>query len=572
MPELTLEKVPPMSAPEPRDGRWLALLPLAAALVALTVTTLWPLNPASPELAAPQLFPVLVLLAALAGVHAPLGARSMGLGTLVLPAVVFYFGTPWAGWFGAAAFLLARLIGLAVPRSSQPRSLWTIALAADLGRVVLGCLAAAAGWSLADGGDLLPGAVAASSYLGVLAVLSLAEAGSKEVRSPRWPTYLCLDLVGWILGLAIFRVIGSLGWGVAAVLLGGVVLLSLEAMRWARGAAIAESRAQELREVALAGHRIIFRNPDLLAIAEQIQIECRRMFSFFWFEFELLNPPESRSWHAGPDGRVRSGAPEVPANPPTVPGFHRRSGWRIIERELATHDRIVARLRFWCHRRQLAATSLELFDTLLPQMASSIQRALLDREARHDPLTDLPDRRALESHLERVYDDCLEEGQSMAVILCDLDRFKRINDKYGHKVGDLALIEVARLLEIHRRDADLCCRYGGEEFALVLERTDGRTALSVAERLRSAVELNIFVNGRDKIPLKLSAGLAAFPELHVKTPGELLELADEALYEAKRQGRNRCLLNLGRGEYMDRYGDVLSDGKKAELEPPSLFA
>ena len=230
-------------------------------------------------------------------------------------------------------------------------------------------------------------------------------------------------------------------------------------------------------------------------------------------------------------------------------------------------------MRLWCDPRRLDPSALDLLDALLPQMAAAIHRALLDREARHDSLTGLPDRRSLESRLERAFADCLEDGSPMAVVMCDLDRFKRINDRIGHAAGDQALIEIARLMEDHRRETDLCCRYGGEEFALVLERSDGQTALRVAERLRAAVaQLAFVVHGR-KVPLRISAGVAAFPELAVKSPEDLLKLADDALYEAKRQGRDRCLLNVGGNRFKDVEGNYTDDDDpQQKIEVPTLFA
>ena len=161
----------------------------------------------------------------------------------------------------------------------------------------------------------------------------------------------------------------------------------------------------------------------------------------------------------------------------------------------------------------------------------------------------------------------------MAIVMCDLDRFKRINDRIGHAAGDQALIEVARLMEDHRRESDLCCRYGGEEFAVILERTDGETALRVAERLRAAVESLVFkVKGR-RVLLRISAGVASFPALTVKSADDLLKLADDALYEAKRVGRNRCLLNVGGHRFVDVKGEYTdADDPQQKLEPPTLFA
>ncbi len=205
-------------------------------------------------------------------------------------------------------------------------------------------------------------------------------------------------------------------------------------------------------------------------------------------------------------------------------------------------------------------------------MASSVHRARLDREARLDPLTGVPVRRILESSLQRAFRRSCEEGSSLAVIMCDVDHFKQVNDTYGHAAGDQALIVVAEALNAQRRENDLCCRYGGEEFTLLLEEASGEAALRLAERLRLAVsEVDLVFEGRS-IPLALSAGVAAFPELHIKTASELLLLADEALCEAKRSGRNRCLLHLGQGAFGAVAGTDLGQREKSTQEAPRFFS
>ena len=108
---------------------------------------------------------------------------------------------------------------------------------------------------------------------------------------------------------------------------------------------------------------------------------------------------------------------------------------------------------------------------------------------------------------------------------------------------------------------------------MVLDDADGVTALQVAERLRCAVELAIMEVDFKKIPLKISVGVASYPELHVKEASELIELADAALYEAKRQGRNRCLLHMGQGRYRQVDGTVIDpENPPPKVEPPTLFA
>ncbi len=523
----------------------------------------------------------LVALAALAAIHAPLGVGSLGLGAAALPLAVAALGPAGTGWLAAGAYLLRRCIVLLLPATRFPeRSNWrltnTLETSARLG--LAGLAAGLAGKAIESGlpdslrGLALLGAVSGAAY--VAAVIALSWMSHGAVASLLWRAAarpLALDLGAWTFGLVLVGVVRRLGWLPALLLLTVLAVMSLEAARNAGLRQQALAQLNLLREVTRAGHRIIFRRPDLHGIAEQIHVECGRVLPFSWFHFELQGSG-SRSWAAGPDGRVFEGAPEVPERPEPLPGIHRRSGWKVVDRELVTEDQILARLRLWCDPRRIDSSALTLLDTLLPQMASAVHRAQLDRDAHHDPLTGLPDRRSLEKRLERAYADCLEDGTPMAVVMCDIDHFKRINDRIGHAAGDQALIAIARLMEDHRRETDLCCRYGGEEFAVVLESTDGETALRVAERLRGAVQQLAFVVKSRKVPLRISVGVAAFPDLQVKGPDDLLTLADDALYEAKRLGRNRCLLNAGGNRYRDTEGrHTDDDDPQHKLEVPTLF-
>ncbi len=553
-----------------------------AALVVLTALSYW--SPWPERSLSLGIRLTLIALAALASVHAPLGTSSLGLGAAALPLAIVSLGPTGAGWLAAAAYLVRRLVILLLPAERSPeRTGWrltsTLEASARIGLATLAAGMVGEAMVVAIPGGLrgiaILGGLTCATYVSVIVVTTWVSMGS--VASLLWRSALrplALDVGAWMFGLILIGVVRKLGWVPALLLLCVLAIMSLEAARNAGLRQLALAQLSLLREVTRAGHRIIFRRPDLQGIAEQIHVECRRMVPFSWFAFDLVEG-ESRvaSWAAGPDGKVEEGKLEVPASPPPLPGVHRRSGWRVVDRELVTEDRALGRLRLWCDPRQLNPGALDLLDTLLPQMASAVHRALLDREARHDPLTGLPDRRSLENELERAFADCLEEGSPMAIVMCDLDRFKRINDRIGHAAGDQALIEIARLMEDHRRETDLCCRYGGEEFAVVLERTDGETALRVAERLRIAVQkLNFKVRNR-KVPLRISAGVASFPDLTVKEPDDLLKLADDALYEAKRLGRNRCLLNAGNNRFVDIDGCYTDeDDPQQKLEPPTLFA
>ncbi len=331
--------------------------------------------------------------------------------------------------------------------------------------------------------------------------------------------------------------------------------LSAEAARQALWRIRSESQVGHLERLQEANERILGETSGMGSIAQQILTECRNVLPVQWFQFESPGA-EGRwqSWAAGPDGLLVEGRPRPPARPSMLPGIHRRADWAILgqtlgggEEEAAPEG--LARIRLWCDPRRIEPGAERLFATLLPQMASAVHRARLDREAKLDPLTGVPVRRLLDARMQTVFRRACEEGKPMAVIMCDIDFFKKVNDSWGHAAGDEALKLVAKTLDHQRRESDLCCRYGGEEFTVLLENTDGEDALRLAERLRRAIAALAFSFDRNKIPLTLSLGVASFPELHIKTASELLLLADEALYEAKKRGRNQALLNIGRSAF-----------------------
>lgn len=159
-----------------------------------------------------------------------------------------------------------------------------------------------------------------------------------------------------------------------------------------------------------------------------------------------------------------------------------------------------------------------------------------------DALTGLHNRRYLESHLSSLVEQSVARRKALSLVIVDIDFFKKINDTYGHDVGDEVLKEFAARIRKNIRGIDLACRFGGEEFVIVMPETDSGLAYMVAERLRQRIAAEPFLvsGGANTLDVTVSLGLSAInPE--GDTPAAMLKRADEALYEAKRSGRNRVV-------------------------------
>ncbi|MFZ1142639.1 MAG: diguanylate cyclase [Candidatus Sulfotelmatobacter sp.] len=171
-------------------------------------------------------------------------------------------------------------------------------------------------------------------------------------------------------------------------------------------------------------------------------------------------------------------------------------------------------------------------------LASLQLRETLREQAIRDPLTHLFNRRFLEESLDRELQLAVRKKQSIAVLFLDLDHFKRFNDSFGHGAGDMVLQSLADLFRSFFRATDICCRYGGEEFAIILPESSSQNAAIRANALRSEVKsLRLQYKKQALGQLTLSAGVAAFPE-HGSTSLDLLKIADQCLYESKARGRD----------------------------------
>jgi len=189
---------------------------------------------------------------------------------------------------------------------------------------------------------------------------------------------------------------------------------------------------------------------------------------------------------------------------------------------------------------------LRLLTRLSEQASIALERANLHEQAATlgvmDELTKLYNARYLDQALDREVRRCRRYGSIMALIFLDLDRFKSINDRYGHLLGSQCLAEVAKILAAGIRDVDILARYGGDEFVVILPETTVATAKMVAERLHVGVSTHVFLKDAGiNAHLGASIGIAGIPD-HAKTKEDLVRKADAAMYQAKSEGRNRLCI------------------------------
>ena len=191
--------------------------------------------------------------------------------------------------------------------------------------------------------------------------------------------------------------------------------------------------------------------------------------------------------------------------------------------------------------RKRMETDLQETNAMLQHQLQEIERLQeeLREQAVRDGLTNLFNRRYLDETLERELARAKREGYPLSLVMIDIDHFKKLNDTYGHQAGDKVLRELAALLWGDIRAEDVPCRYGGEEFLVMLPRMPLEIALERAEGWRQTFEATRVPFGDFNLGATLSCGLASYPE-HARTPDDLLRCCDEALYSAKHGGRNRC--------------------------------
>jgi len=272
-------------------------------------------------------------------------------------------------------------------------------------------------------------------------------------------------------------------------------------------------------------------------------------------EVDLGRYPEIR--HA-----LATGRPVLVSDVAADPLYHQvREAWRREGIQVATRSVIavpfevrgrqagVCFLRTTAGKPLLTENDAAFAETVIKAAVSAIEKAydfeatLSDKRrfellASTDALTGCLNRRALIEKLEQELDRARRYGFPVTILMIDLDRFKAVNDTFGHLVGDAVLRQMGELLRREVRSVDLVARYGGEEFVVLLPNTATDGGASFAERLRVRVEQYDFSTGLAPLALTVSIGVATFPAAPGQTVDNLLAAADQALYRAKHDGRN----------------------------------
>lgn len=187
--------------------------------------------------------------------------------------------------------------------------------------------------------------------------------------------------------------------------------------------------------------------------------------------------------------------------------------------------------------------SLQLLEILSNNIGLALRNAItheqLSRLAAKDPLTDLYNRRFGLQRMREEYSRALRNRAPLGIAMIDIDYFKKINDTYGHLVGDKMIVEIANTIKGALRQGDIAVRYGGEEFMLVLPGASLRDCKILAERIRRLIEEMTITHLHQQIHCTISIGISSYPEYSIKKIDDLIECADKALYTAKQSGRNR---------------------------------
>ena len=196
------------------------------------------------------------------------------------------------------------------------------------------------------------------------------------------------------------------------------------------------------------------------------------------------------------------------------------------------------------------AQDLQFLSVIGYQMAATLKHfqrfSSIKNIALYDTLTGLYNRRYFEERLGVEAQKSFYSGTPLSLVMVDIDHFKKINDTFGHTEGDQVLCKISSLLKTSVRKKDTVARYGGEEFILILPEAGLEESFVIAERIRRQVENTSFEVGQAQVNLTLSMGISNFPSHRAKSKEDLVKMADQALYDAKRGGRNKVCIFSGK--------------------------
>ncbi|WP_024696399.1 GGDEF domain-containing protein [Pseudomonas syringae] len=265
-----------------------------------------------------------------------------------------------------------------------------------------------------------------------------------------------------------------------------------------------------------------------LGLQLQTSLEAERILTLFFQGIQRLLPLSGVVYrHAESDLHLRLGE-----DASFITHFHlRHEGEDIGQLEFQTAEPFDA---------QQMSDLESLLACLLYPLLNALLYRIATQSALRDPLTSTGNRISMDQNLPREVDIARRHKQPLSVLMLDIDHFKKVNDRYGHQMGDEVLRTIAVTLKAQLRNVDRIFRYGGEEFVVILSNTDGDGAALVGERLRQAVLDLEFHQAGPELAMSMSLGCSTL--LSAETADSLLRRADDALYVAKRQGRNRLAI------------------------------
>ncbi len=298
-----------------------------------------------------------------------------------------------------------------------------------------------------------------------------------------------------------------------------------------------DEKGSYMSVIAEADNNVIKRVNSII----QISMQMRRLnYSEDSFYAEALNKREIRTTKNISEA-LRSIIPDLPENifNNVMSGMQTKL---LIVIPLYTRNNPFGWFCVFSSREDLADSETDFLTIFAQQIEMAITIADLFQAVREQAITDgltgLYNRRYFEEYISKEVTRSLRQKQPFSVIGLDLDFLKKINDQYGHAYGDLAIKTVAEVLKNNARSIDVAARMGGEEFNILLPGIDSKGAMTAAERIRKAIEIcELDTIGH----ITASIGVASFPE-HSDSLEEILELTDQAMYQSKREGRNRVTL------------------------------